>query len=219
VAVVLFHLMTWRLFHIGMFPWIMMASALIFFTAEDWQRLRSMFQLDRTSNQTDSTTPRHYGYTNNAWKNILVGSILVPFFLVQMLVPLRHWLYPGNVLWTEEGYRFAWNVMLAEKTGDVIFHLRIPATGQTPERQWDAYPGDYLTPQQEKQSSFQPDMILQFAHFLADTFEAQTGHPVEVRAEAHVSLNGRASRLLINPMVDLAQQQYHRHRHNDWILR
>lgn len=143
---------------------------------------------------------------------------MVPFFLLQLLVPLRHWFIPGHVLWTEEGYRFAWNVMLAEKTGDVIFHLRIPATAETPERTWDAYPGDYLTPQQEKQMSFQPDMIVEFAHFLADEFEAQTGSPVEVRAEAYVSLNGRPSRLLIDPGVDLAQQQYQWHRHNDWIL-
>lgn len=220
-AVVVFHLMTWRLFQIGMFPWIMMASALVFFSAEDWQRVGSALRRFRgggVARQSGTDAPIAQDYANKLSGSRAVAWILIPFFLVQLLLPLRHWLYPGNVLWTEEGYRFAWNVMLAEKTGDVVFHLRIPATAQTPERNWDAYPGEYLTPQQEKQMSFQPDMILEFAHFLADEFETQTGYPVQVRAEAYVSLNGRASRLLIDPTLDLAQQRYKWWRHNHWIL-
>lgn len=218
VAVILFHLMTWRLFAIGMFPWIMMASALIFFSAEDWQRLHTWIRIPAKDWQSSTVEQTRHVYTNSSWGKFAVLSVLIPFFVIQLLVPLRHWIIPGNVLWTEEGYRFAWNVMLAEKTGDVVFHLRIPATAERPERSWAAYPGDYLSPQQEKQISIQPDMILEFAHFLADEFGEQTGSPVEVRAETYVSLNGRSSRLLIDPNVDLAQQEYRRWQHNTWIL-
>ena len=34
-AAVVFHVATWLLFNIGMFPWIMVVSALVFFTP-DW---------------------------------------------------------------------------------------------------------------------------------------------------------------------------------------
>lgn len=50
--------------------------------------------------------------------------------------PLRHWLYPGNVLWTEEGFRFSWYVMLIEKTGLVQYRLYAPRS----DRHWEVQP-------------------------------------------------------------------------------
>ena len=85
--------------------------------------------------------------------------------------------------------------MLVEKTGQVTFTVRDPASGA----QWHVLPSQYLTVQQDKQMAFQPDMIIQFAHFLV----AQYPQPVEVRAEAYVSWNGRPSRLLLDPEQNL----------------
>lgn len=175
LAVIVFHGLTGLLFNIGMFPWIMIACTLVFF---DWKFLARR----RLSSQT-AALPR--------W----VVGFLGLFLVVQLLLPLRHWLYPGNVNWTEEGFRFAWRVMLVEKTGQVTFTVLDPATGA----QWHVLPSQYLTPQQDKQMAFQPDMIIQFAHFLA----AQVPQPVEVRAEVYVSWNGRPSRLLLNPEQNL----------------
>jgi hypothetical protein len=127
---------------------------------------------------------------------------MVMFFAVQMIFPLRHWLYPGNVLWNEEGYRFAWHVMVAEKTGHVTYWVEDIERGIT----FPVYPSDYLTYQQEKQMSFQPDMILQFAHYLKAHLQQQGLEHVAIRAEAFVSLNGRPSQLLIDPSVDLTRE-------------
>ncbi len=175
LAVIVFHGVTGLLFNIGMFPWIMIACTLIFF---DWQSVN-----DPVSTAKTATPPR--------W----VMGFLALFLGIQLLLPLRHWLYPGNVNWTEEGFRFAWRVMLVEKTGQVTFTVRDPASGA----QWHVLPSQYLTVQQDKQMAFQPDMIIQFAHFLV----AQYPQPVEVRAEAYVSWNGRASRLLLDPEQNL----------------
>ncbi|MBK8899598.1 MAG: HTTM domain-containing protein [Anaerolineaceae bacterium] len=175
LAVIVFHGLTGLLFNIGMFPWIMIACTLVFF---DW---RLPGQPAPSSKVAKS--PR--------W----VVGFLALFLGIQLLLPLRHWLYPGNVNWTEEGFRFAWRVMLVEKTGQVTFTVRDPASG----RQWHVLPSQYLTVQQDKQMSFQPDMIIQFAHFLA----AQYSQPVEVRAEVYVSWNGRPSRLLLDPAQNL----------------
>ena len=177
-AVLIFHGLTGLLFNIGMFPWIMIACTLVFF---DWR-------IPGRAAQRPLPNEKRLPF----WQ----ASLLALFFLIQLLLPLRHWLYPGNVNWTEEGVRFAWRVMLVEKTGQVTFFVRDVATGA----EWLVLPADFLTNQQEKQMAFQPDMIVQFAHFLAEQYP----QAVEVRAEAFVSWNGRPSRLLIDPTVNLA---------------
>ena len=129
------------------------------------------------------------------------GVVFGAFFALQVLLPLRHFAYPGDVLWTEEGFRFSWRVMLVEKTGAVFFEIADPDTG----RSWEVFPSDWLTPRQERQFAFQPDMILALAHYLRDSLRSQGIRDPEVRARAFVSLNGRRSRPLIDPAVDLAK--------------
>lgn len=165
LAVIGFHVLTGLLFNIGMFPWIMMACTLVFF---EW-RLGAERKTENGKRKTD------YG---------LGHAFLLLFFLVQLVLPLRHWLISGDVNWTEQGGRFAWRVMLVEKTGHATFFVQDQISG----REWVALPGDYLTDLQEKQMSFQPDMSVQFARFIAAQYE----EPVAVRAEVYVSWNGRA---------------------------
>jgi hypothetical protein len=217
LAVIAFHLMTARLFNIGMFPYIMMACTLIFFSADELRWLGQRVVRSADSVLGPDALPHTLYSTQHALRQQSAPIsiiILVIFFAIQILLPLRHWLYPGDVLWTEEGYRFAWNVMLAEKTGHVTFTVTDPAG----KRSWIVFPGDYLTVQQEKQMSFQPDMILEFAHFLEQQLRQQGFEDVEIRAEAYVSLNGRASRLLLDPTVDLTAQP-RALAPNQWIVR
>jgi hypothetical protein len=91
--------------------------------------------------------------------------------------------------------------------------VRDPASG----RRWAVLPVQFLTDTQEKQMSFQPDMILQFAHFLDAHYQAEGYADVEVYAEVYVTLNGRGSRPLIDPAVDLSAQPIDVW-HKGWIL-
>ncbi|HWU88567.1 MAG TPA: HTTM domain-containing protein, partial [Kofleriaceae bacterium] len=131
-----------------------------------------------------------------------VPAVLAVHFAIQLAMPLRHLLYPGDVCWTEEGFRFAWNVMLIEKTGTVEAHVTEPATG----RRWVVSPGAYLTPYQTRMMSSQPDMILQFAHMVAADFRERGVRDPEVRVDAVASLNGRRRARLVDPTVDLARE-------------
>ncbi|GAB4561567.1 MAG: HTTM domain-containing protein [Haliangiales bacterium] len=191
--VVFFHLMTAYWFYLGMFPWIMMGNALIFFSPS-WPRrwLGGAAELPPVVPQT--------GYR---WYQTLGFWLLGCHLAIQTLLPLRYHLYSGDVCWTEQGFRYAWHVMLMEKTGRVVFYVTDPAT----ERRWTVYPKEYLTANQELQMSTQPDMILAMAHHIAADFAARGTPDVEVRAEAYVSLNGRPSALLIDPSVDLAAER------------
>ncbi|HEX5661088.1 MAG TPA: HTTM domain-containing protein, partial [Polyangiales bacterium] len=174
LAVLAFHLLTARLFQIGLFPWMMMVASLLFLSPS-WPRRFASFS---------AFEPRAYALPR--WLALYVAW--------QLLVPLRHWLYPGNVLWSEQGYRWSWNVMLMEKTGSAEF--RVVHDGQ----QRTVFPRKYLTQAQDKMMATQPDMILQFAHFLAQR------HDAAVYADVWVSLNGRQAARLIDPGVDLARE-------------
>ena len=94
--------------------------------------------------------------------NIFTKSILVILLILQLFIPLRHNLYEGELFWTEQGYKFSWRVMLVEKKGNISFTV----IDEKSDKRTVINNEDYLTPFQEKQMSFQPEMILQFAHYL-----------------------------------------------------
>ncbi|HKO89723.1 MAG TPA: HTTM domain-containing protein [Polyangiaceae bacterium] len=200
-AVIGFHVLTRLLFPIGMFPVIMVLGALVFFPPDWprtlWARLRRTFSAQASA---PVAAPRMEGGPTRLVSRFAVYALGL-YCALQLLVPLRFLAYGGDVLWHEQGMRFSWRVMVREKNGSVSFHVRSKATG----RVWEVSPGRWLTRQQEREMAGQPDLILQFAHFLRDDFAARGLGPVEVRAEARVSLNGRPGAVLVDPEVDLAR--------------
>ena len=121
--------------------------------------------------------------------------------LLQLLIPLRFALYPGSVNWTEQGFRFAWRVLLIEKAGEVEYRVVVPQTGQ----RFTEYPRRSLSKLQYRMLSTQPDMIHQYARHIAQQYESRGFADVSVYADAWVSLNGRQSQRLIDETVDLAR--------------
>jgi hypothetical protein len=128
-----------------------------------------------------------------------VAAALAGWLAVQVLVPLRGLAYAGNGYWSEHGFRFAWKVMVMEKRGDASFRVTDRASGATTVVE----PTSRLTAFQASMMATQPDMIRQFARMLAAEARAD-GRDVEVRADVFASLNGRSSRRLVDPAVDLA---------------
>ncbi len=199
-AVVVFHGATWALFNIGLFPLIMTTGTLLFFPAAQHARAWAWIkvQLGQPLSLSGSTTTVAPALTGRAAR--LPPWTLGAFFAVQLALPLRALAYPGPAAWSEEGYRFGWRVMLVEKVGSARFSVSDAATGRRVEV--DAL--DYLTPYQAKQMAIQPDFIWQFAQHLGEVYRREHGFTrPAVRVESFVSLNGRRSRRLIDPAVDL----------------
>ena len=140
-------------------------------------------------------------------------ALLGIYVAIQLLVPLRHHLYPGDVAWTEEGHRFAWRMRLRDKAGDASFRVRL--AGGTTEFAVDGSAD--LREWQIRVMANRPDMILQYAHHLRDRLGDELGRAVEVRVESLVSLNGRPYRALIDPTIDLAAEP-RTLAHSDWIM-
>lgn len=185
-AVVIFHVATGLLFPIGVFPLVMIVLTTVFFP-HDWPR-RAQVAL-ALSPATPRPLPR-------------AASLALALYLaLQMLVPLRHLAYPGAVNWTEEGFRFAWRVMLIEKTGYVELRVIDRAT----DRRFTVDPREELTPRQVAIMSTQPAMIIQYARHVADRYRRLGHRDVAIYADAFASLNGHPTQRLLDPHVDLAE--------------
>ena len=187
---IVFHVTNAHLFSIGVFPWMMIAANVLFLPPE-WLRLPHVGAVREPPDQNVKSRSRH-----------LIITGLAVYLLVQILLPLRHLLYPGDVHWTEEGHRFSWRMKLRDKEGHARFYLTDPQTGAI----WEADRWCTLTDWQFDEMIGRPDMILQFAHYLAEDARSQGYEDVEVRAWTLVSLNGRIPQTLIDHTIDLATQ-------------
>jgi len=188
-VLVLFHVLTALLFRIGMFPWLMIVNATIFWSP-GWPR-SALAWLGPSRSLAPGVAGRPLTTSTS--------SLAAFYATVQLLLPLRSVLYPGNTRWTEEGFRFAWRVMLVEKAGSLEFEVEDRAG-----RRHSVSPREYLTPFQARMASTQPDMILQLAHWIARDSELRGAGAVRVYADSEVSFNGRLRRRLIDPTRDLA---------------
>ena len=122
LALLAFHLTNAATFGIGIFPWLMIAVTTVFFEPDWPRRVPVLGRLyDRSAPDSPARPPaRTAGLA-------LAGAWLA----VQILVPLRHFLYPGSVHWTEEGHAFSWHMKLRTKSADAIFVVTDPRSGET----------------------------------------------------------------------------------------
>ena len=208
LALVAFHVTTAVLFpRLGIFPWMMIGVSLIFFPSDWPSRLLSKARAGAhnvhgrgraEAAPVLSSDSRAFRPRLTASGALIMAGLGI-FALIQVLLPLRHFVYPSNVRWSEEGYLFAWRVMLTEKVGFVQYRVHDPASG----RAWLVSPDEYLTPTQVERMAIQPDLILRTAHVIAADFARRGYDGVTVRADAFSSWNGRPNARLIDPDADL----------------
>jgi hypothetical protein len=216
-VLLVFHALTRVLFPIGMFPAIMSCAALVFFSpswprrlarlcargrAARWLSVEATSVLASNAAVAASASPSGARPARVSTRAKWWTTLGVMHCLLQALLPLRCAAYGGNVLWHEQGMRLSWRVMLRAKGGDVTFRVRDPS-GRT----YHVSPRAYLNDLQESEMSSQPDLILQLAQHIARDFALRGHGRVAVYADARVALNGRRSRPMIDPNIDLTAVQ------------
>tara|TARA_Y100001954_G_scaffold48650_1_gene51285 strand:+ start:85 stop:1215 length:1131 start_codon:yes stop_codon:yes gene_type:complete len=215
ILVVFFHVFTLILFPIGMFPHIMIFSSMVFFSSKFHEKI--LYQIRRVITKVGKKvkSKKIKMETSNLYvlqKQNLTLFTVTSFFILQILLPFRYQLYPGELFWHEQGYRFSWRVMLIEKIGYTNFKVKNPNDGTS----FMVDSSQYLTPFQLKQMSFQPDFILEFAHYLGEKYSTEN-NKVEVYADSFVALNGRPSKRFIDPDINLINEQ-ESFKDKKWIL-
>lgn len=201
-ASIFFHLFNSIVFQIGIFPYMSLAFSLFFFEPKT---IRNIFLKKKPFYKANELLIPKY-------KTVLL-SLFSVYFIIQIALPLRHHFFEDNVLWTEEGHRLSWRMMLRAKSGRVTYSVIDTETNT-------AIPiklNDYLTKKQQRGVSTKPDVIWQFAQYLKQDFEKK-GKTVKVYVKSYVSVNGKPSKQLIDPKVDIANEEWYHFRHHDWIL-
>lgn len=194
VFVLVFHILTAILFpRIGMFPFIMITTTIIFFSPSWHQKVLAYLPFSSSFDRYKS-----FGALEIKGRSY-ISTLLLIYFIFQLYLPLRYLQYPGNLFWHEKGYRFSWRVMLMEKNGYTSIILRDAVKNV----QKEVAQEEYLTAFQKQQMRSQPDMIFQFAQHIGDEFRNEHGYAPEIFVKSRISLNGRRSQPFINDTIDI----------------
>ena len=192
IVVTMFHLLNDRLFNIGIFPWLMMAATILLFLPPD---LIGKLRFWGRQSESDSSAPEAVAPLSVASKYILYA-----FMGIQLLIPFRHHLYPGNVALTREGHCFSWRMKLNIRAFDFQLSVHYEDGRTEPVRLID-----WLTQAQAVRMR-NLDQVVKLARHIRKEKESKTDQRVEVRGSGTVGLNGRPPvRLFEN--VDLSRER------------
>ncbi|MBM4268372.1 MAG: HTTM domain-containing protein [Deltaproteobacteria bacterium] len=189
------------MFSIGVFPFLMLATTTLFFEP-DWPR-RALAALGRLLGRRElaelaeppPTLPREGAPASGA-----IVAFLSVYLALQILVPFRHFLYPGEVSWNEDGHRFSWHMKLRDKEGRLRLWATDPTTGKT----WEIDYRKDLNVKQRSRVRVLPDMLLQYVGYVKEDLRAGGIESPIIRAEMEVSLNRRRGQPLVDASLDLA---------------
>jgi hypothetical protein len=184
ITLVVFHFVIWILFPVGVFSLLMIISATIFFPP-DWCRREISKPI-----LSEERVKLHQ----------FLPSFFVIYLLIQIILPIRHFLYGNDVNWTEEGFRFAWRVMLVEKVGSLEYRVRADQF----KHEIRISPRKELTELQYKMIGSQPDMIVQYAHHIKEDYKDRGFTNIRVFADSTVWFNARPTQSYIRSDVDLS---------------
>ena len=201
VLSIFFHLFNSYVFRIGIFPFLSLAFTVFFFEP---QTIRNIFLRTKKISVPEKFQVRKT-------RSIIVGALGI-YFMVQLLLPVRHHFFQDDVLWTEEGHRLSWRMMLRGRGGKIKFRVVNKAdNGET-----TVNLNEYLSPKQKNKVACYPDFTWQFAQRLKKEYE-EKGMDVQIFVRNRVRINNGKYYEFIDPEVDLASVPWKHFSHNEWI--
>jgi len=206
ILAVVFHLFNSIVFQIGIFPFLMIGMCIFFF---DPEKIRATLLKKKRLSYKSSD-----GNLNLALRQKVILYSFGLYFIVQIVLPLRHFGIKGDVFWTEEGHRLAWRMMLRTKSGTVKFLVKNPTNDST----WLVNPITEVSRLQANSMASKPDMIWQFSQKLKEKYMQQGIEKVEIYAQSRVRLNKSNFHPIIDQNQDLASTKWQRFKHSEWIL-
>ncbi|MFL0353082.1 HTTM domain-containing protein [Xanthomarina sp. GH4-25] len=199
---IFFHLFNSIVFQVGIFPYLSLAFALFFFEP---RTIHQIF-LKKKSFYTEKEI------LIPSYKKTLIAIFSI-YFIVQIALPLRHHFIKDDVLWTEEGHRLSWRMMLRSKQGYAVYKV----VNNKTKKPTFINLQDYLSHKQIHLASTKPDVIWQFSQHLKEVY-TNKGEDISVYVDCKIRINGKPYKQLINPDVDMAAVPWSVFKHSDWIL-
>ena len=182
---------------------MMIGSMVLFFPPDEIQR---RFFPKRLPEDTSDNPPLS--------RPLLV--LLLSFLILNILLPLRHHLMPGDVTYTEEGHKMSWRMMLRAKSAEYPSFFEVVDTETGVRQRINA--ADYLTDKQLAKVFCLPDMAWQFAQMLKVDIRRTENREVEVYVTCRCSINGNEAVTMYDETVDLTSVPYSLFQADDWII-
>lgn len=206
-----FHIFNSAVFHIGIFPYMMIAMAVFFYPPNQIDR---WFFKGYGTESLRNNTPSASSWSLQA-KNLLLIAFAL-YFVWQAVLPLRHHFFDSEVNWSEEGHRLSWRMMLRSKSGFGDFYIK-DRNDEEARLQYTDFQ-ERLTPKQNRRVAVRPDMTWQVAQRIHEHYKQEEDREVAVYFDGKARLNDRDHQPLIDPDTDLAAVEWHRFKSKDWIL-
>lgn len=202
IASLIFHLSNSFILKVGIFPYFAL-SFIVFFYPPD--TIRRIFFKKRPALSLNT-----YKYTN---KNQTYILLVIIYFIIQLLLPIRHYFIKGDVFWTEEGHRLSWRMMLRQRNGSTYFTIIDKKTKEI--LTFNMH--DLFTEKQIHRIDCYPDFIWQAAQYIKQDFK-QKNKEIEIYANTKISVNAHPFKQFIDPKIDLASVSWDYFKHSNWIL-
>lgn len=180
----------WIFDDINIFPFMMMGALVLFIDPTEFRKC-----LNNTIKLKEPTEVK--STTNNS-----LIYLFTAYFLLQLLLPLRHLLFKGNTEWTGKAQYFSWRMKIqTRETKKLAFsvlnydkkeivNVNIASFG--------------LNDDQIRLLSMHPETGITFAKAIRKTAEQKGLKNIEVKAEVIVSFNNRAYQSLYRD-IDLSK--------------
>jgi hypothetical protein len=217
-----FHLANTQLFNIDIFPWLMISVTLILFypdilpfrTSKHRHAMLDGCAIEgKPESGVDSAKPNVQSQPGkigelSRWNRLVVRTV-VAYAVVQLLLPLRPFFYPGVTNWTDEGKNFSWRMLSRDlrAIGPPRFLTRYRMKNRTM-RDEIPFPDPSIWSKHWQYSTMlkNPDQLLQFVHWQADAMRRQGARDIEIRVLLKLSLNGRKPQDYVDPKYNLANE-------------
>jgi hypothetical protein len=203
IGSLIFHLFNSITLQIGIFPYFAISFIVFFYSPET---IRNIFFKKKPPLQVEDLN-KNYSLSRS------ITYFFIPFFIVQLILPVRHYFIKGDVLWTEEAHRLSWRMMLRQKIGITNFKVIDKKTNE----EIPCNLVEKLTRKQLSLVTSKPDGMWQMAQHIKKEF-AEKGIDVSVFIDSKLSVNNKPYKTFIDPTIDFAQAEWNYFGHNDWIL-
>lgn len=200
IVSVFFHLFNSIIFQIGIFPYMSLAFTVFFFPAE---RIRQLFLPKKEKFVALNTSVSRSAYLKP------IKLFMIGWLIIQIALPLRHHFIREDVLWTEEGHRMSWRMMLRAKSSSIQFYIKNEEVDFKRKLNLEAY----LTRKQQGALT-KPDVFWQFIQRVKERYK---GQDIELFANARVRVNNQDLRYLVDPEKELSQLKWDYFWHNNWL--
>jgi hypothetical protein len=200
-----FHLFNSVVFQVGTFPYLMLGSLVLFFPPD---QVRKWFFKSKPSVENQIFA------IEKTQKNKIILFVITVYFIIQILLPVRHFAFKGKVMWNEEGHRYAWRMMLRAKSGEVTFRVVNNETQEV----FKVIPTEYVTIKQSWAIAIHPDMLWQFVQVLKEEYGKKGMTNISIYANSKIKINKGDYHTFIDPQYNLAKAKWHPFKHSEWIL-